>query len=406
MDQPTGFSMIHASIVIREFGHVFALPILTFDLSHPIWCDFYQHFIMDAIADQVFTDVPAAGEQNDDPSLLTIILDILPAGWAAIESQILLNEVVKCLLVFLNAHLSLNNLNLVAFLVLLPQGLKFLYPNPRKDWDADRLRDPLVSREMYRQFRVVDEAVLQELNQCFEDVMESPHNTHHLTLTGAVSMALTYTNRVLTVDQAITTTTASAISSTTKTTETATGWGSTSLRLRILVVTANNDDNIRYIPIMNLIFAAQRMKVPIDVVQLGSTDLPYLQQASDATLGVYLRLQDPQGLIQVLSTAYFVEPSIRPYIVLPTNTNVNYRALCFITGKLVDLGYVCSVCLCIMAMIPELQQCPACGSQFDPKIIAQLTRGPIVGKKKRKLAGGASVAASPTPGPSTPAPAT
>lgn len=347
---------------------------------------------MDAIADQVFTDVPQPGEQNDDPSLLTVVLDMQPLGWVSIENQISINEVMKCLLVFLNAHLSLNNSNLVAFIALLPRGLKFLWPNPDKDYDDDQLAPPLVNPGMYRQFRVVDEAVLRELNECFEqDKVNPSKHRHHSTLAGALLMALTYTNRILTVDQQITTTTALAILNLTKTTSgesnastTGTLWGSTNFRLRILVVLANQDDNIRYIPVMNLIFAAQKMKVPIDVVQLGTQDQAFLQQASDATQGVYLRLQDPQGLIQVLATAYFVEPSLRPLIVLPTNTNVNYRALCFITGKQVDIGYVCSVCLCIMLMIPENKQCPACESKFDPEILAQLLKGPIIARKKRK----------------------
>lgn len=344
---------------------------------------------MDAIATQVFTDIPQPGEQIDDPSLLTIILDMLPLGWVAIENQILLNDVVRCLLVFLNAHLALNNSNLVAFIALLPRGLKFLWPNPDKNHDAKN-SDPHLNKDMYRQFRVVDEAVLDQLNQWFTESKSADHkHTHHLTLTGALLMALAYTNRILTVDQLITTTAASAMVNLTKTpgeTNASTAaWGTTNLRLRILVVLANRDDNIRYIPVMNLIFAAQRMKVPIDVVQLGMVDQPYLQQASDATQGVYLRLQDPQGLIQVLATAYFVEPSLRLLIVLPTNTNVNYRALCFITGKLVDLAYVCSVCLCIMLKIPDVKKCPACESEFDETMLEQLQRRPVVGKKKRKV---------------------
>ena len=36
---------------------------------------------MDAISDRVFTEVNTVESSNDDPSLLTVILDISPVGW-------------------------------------------------------------------------------------------------------------------------------------------------------------------------------------------------------------------------------------------------------------------------------------------------------------------------------------
>ena len=365
---------------------------------------------MDAISDRVFTEVNTVESSNDDPSLLTVILDISPVGWYRIREQTSIQDVTKSLLVFMNAHLSLNNSNQVAFIASSPQGSKFLYPNPEKDYDEvqnsggqygdnEREQSPtLLNQGMYRQFRLVDEAVIQELNQCFTDIDANVNkNKSKSTLSGALSMALTYTRRMLTLDQSITTTTASAINSTTNTSATSNAAGGsgnsgtssnsiTSMKSRILIVSTNDEDDIKYIPIMNCIFTAQRMKVSIDVAKLGHANSSYLQQASDATSGVYLHIEDPRGIIQVLSTAFFVEPSIRPFIILPTNSNVNYRASCYITGKSVDLGYVCSICICIMSVIPESGTCPACRSVFDEKILAQLKRGPIVvSRKKRKI---------------------
>ncbi|KAL6454077.1 TFB4 General transcription and DNA repair factor IIH subunit TFB4 [Candida maltosa Xu316] len=238
---------------------------------------------------------------------------------------------------------------------------------------------------------MVDQAVLLQLNKLIEEITKNGNNNSTTstssTLTGAISMALTYTNRMLTLDQSITTTTASAM--TTSTLERSAS--SSSMKSRILIVSANDDDDLKYIPLMNCIFASQKMKVPIDVAKLGHKNSSYLQQASDATKGVYLHIEDPKGVIQVLSTAFFIEPNLRPYIILPTNSNVNYRASCFITGKSVDLGYVCAVCLCIMSKLPEVGKCPACDSSFDKKIIAELNREPqVISKKKRKLENGAA----------------
>lgn len=355
---------------------------------------------MDGIAESVFAEIPPTEELTDNPSLLTVILELTPKSWYAIQNDITIQDITKSLLVFLNAHLSLNNSNQVAFIASLPIGSTFLYPNVHKVYDESTNggddRPTLVSKGMYRHFRIVDEAVLVELNEVLHRLASRPDDAHDVsTLGGALLLALTYTNRMLHLDQLISTTTASAITLTTTSIGTlasaaAAGQAvpTTALLLRILILTANDTYDNNYIAIMNSIFAAQKMKVSIDVAKLGAQELPYLQQAADATDGVYLHITEPQGLIQTLLTAFFIEPSLRPLIILPTNSNVDYKASCFLTGKAVDIGYVCSVCLCIMSMIPELGLCPTCKSKFDERLLAKLRRGPVIARKKRKVEDG------------------
>lgn len=363
---------------------------------------------MDEITDNNFINVHSSEGQEDCPSLLTLILELTPTGWYNLRNETSIIDVVKALLVFLNAHLALNNSNQVSFILSTPDGSRFLYPNPvkmheshKKSAEEQSVEEEtdyhgFVSRGMYRQFRTVDEAVIQELNKSIEDMANNPSNQSSK-LSGALSLALTYTNRMLKLDQSISTTTASAISSaaniTNKDTTTSSSasaanssYGSTRIKSRILVVTPNDNEDLNYISLMKSIFGAQKMKVPIDIAKLGKKDSPYLQQAADATTGVYLRIEKPLGFIQVLSTAYFIDPSIRPLIILPTTSNVNYRASCYITGNPVEIGYVCSVCLCIMSIIPESLRCPTCNSLFDEKLVAKLKRKPMV--KKRKLENG------------------
>lgn len=365
---------------------------------------------MDAISDKVITEVPegdSSGE-SDGQSLLTVILDITPPSWFKIRNQITLKEVCKTLLVFLNAHLSLNNSNKVAFITSTPKGSKILYPNPsdkklnregeanfRGSKPADNgSNSHLIKTGMYRQFRVVDEAVLEKIDEIVNELKDDLQSHQKSSLPGALSLALTYSNRMLNLDQSISTTTASAISASTKhgsndasgSSSIGHSVGLTSMGSRILVVTSNDSDNLQYISIMNSIFAAQKMRVPIDVAKLGFSDSAYLQQASDATNGVYLHIDKPEGLIQTLSSAFFIEPLIRSFVIIPTKSDVNYRANCFITGKAVDIGYVCSVCLCIMSILPENGKCPTCNSTFDANILAQLKKGfSLNGKKKRKV---------------------
>lgn len=377
---------------------------------------------MDEIADNTFTELHTAEEPSDDPSLLTLILELTPGGWYNIKNETSLLDVVKSLLVFLNAHLSLNNSNQVSFILSTPGGCKFLYPNPQTDYDELRLRPPvaeedgvnngveempsLIGKGMYRQFRIVDDIVLEQLNNSLQQTMEATPAHVSSKLSGAISLALTYTNRMLKLDLSVSTTTASAMSAATNISNKesaassvggaggsgavssggaggAGGYiGTSRIKSRILIVTPNDNEDIKYISLMNGIFAAQKMKVPIDVAKLGKKDSSYLQQASDATNGVYLHIERPFGFIQVLSTAYFIDPSIRSLIILPTSSNINYRASCFITGKSVEIGYVCSVCLCIMSIIPDSNNCPTCNSAFDKNLVAKLKKKPTIKRRK------------------------
>lgn len=343
---------------------------------------------MDEIADNIFAGLPVSEELTENPSLLTVILEMNPSSWHAINEKISIQDAVKALVVFLNTQLSLNNSNQVAFIAALPSGARMLYPNMLK---IDYSQKPIVNAGMYRHFRLVDDTILNEVNKELQYLSIHTDNQNGSTLSGALLMALTYTNRMLHVDQSISTTTASAINSTTSTAASGTTTDhslasavSSEMSARILVVTANDAHETRYIAIMNSIFAAQKMQVPIDVCKLGMLNSPYMQQAADATNGVYLHNREPRGLIQTLSTAYFVEPCLRQLVILPTSANVDYKASCFISGKPIDIGYICSVCLCILSLIPELSLCPVCKSRFDEKIVAKLQAGPTL-RKKRKI---------------------
>lgn len=321
---------------------------------------------------------------------------------------------LKSMLIAINAHLALNNSNQIAVIASHSDGAKFLYPatkpkenekpEPKSKARSDQLATEetpgtesrsispeveksstkFVNPSMYRQFKVVDETFLENLYDLINQPIPTTPPKNYLS--SSLSLALTYINKVQTLDSL--------------------------MKARVLVINISQDEQLKYIPVMNCIFAAQKMKVSIDVCQLGK-DATFLQQASDATNGVYLHIENLDGLIQYFSTALFIDPSIKNILVRPTSGNIDFRASCFLTGKVVDMGYVCSVCLCILSLIPENNKCPACDSEFDNHVIMKLKRRPVVmkpKKKKRKIDGaanngnsGASTGASPTPTP-TPAP--
>ncbi|BHF57999.1 General transcription factor IIH subunit 3 [Sparganum proliferum] len=160
-----------------------------------------------------------------------------------------------------------------------------------------------------------------------------------------------------------------------------------SLRARILVIRAAEDAASQYLPLMNSVFTAQKLRVPIDACIIPPTtvsstpedlrhtsvlhDFSYsslLQQAADLTGGIYLRVPRPAGLLQYLISVFLPRVNMRSSLILPDSRNsgpshgVDFRAACFCHRQLVDLAYVCSVCLSVFCSFSPV--CSTCNSPF------------------------------------------
>lgn len=175
-------------------------------------------------------------------------------------------------------------------------------------------------------------------------------------------------------------------------------------RILVLSVSSATDSAHQYIPIMNAIFACQRLRIPIDVCKL-SGDAVFLQQASDATKGIYMSLDEPRGLLQYLMMAFLPDQRSRRHLVQPSGEDVDFRAACFCHRKVVDIGFVCSICLSIFCEPPENGDCLTCGTRLEmgdygakPAVVVRKKM-----KKKKAKANGTSNAGTPTPTP-TPGP--
>lgn len=96
---------------------------------------------------------------------------------------------------------------------------------------------------------------------------------------------------------------------------------------------------------MNTLFAAQKAAVPIDVALLAGPDAPFLQQAAHLTGGTYYRLGRRGGVLQYLMVAFLAGVGARRGLVGARQEAVDLRAACFCHGRVVEVGYVCSVCL-------------------------------------------------------------
>ncbi|KAF3000163.1 RNA polymerase II transcription factor B subunit 4 [Curvularia kusanoi] len=352
-------------------------------------------------------------EDAPPPSLLTIVLDTNPHAWAHLSSTLSLSAALANILVFINAHLASGNANEVAVIASHSHKTSFLYPTklgtpPKQNGEAngngntnggDAGPARHDSPNKYRPFAVVESTILENFAKLLNETNESHLAATPTTLIGgALSLALTYISKsaIIHAPAASGTENHMAALADAETMHV----DRVSLTSRILIVSVSGDLANQYIPVMNSIFAAQRKKIPIDILKLAG-DTVLLQQASDATGGVYMKPDRPEGLLQYLMMAYLPDVTARASLVVPSAGGVDFRAACFCHRNVVDIGYVCSVCLSIFCN-PNLpgNLCLTCGSYLSLR--AALTNPPalIPKKKKKKRKAGTDSA---TPGGSTPA---
>ena len=197
----------------------------------------------------------------------------------------------------------------------------------------------------YRPFALIEDCLLTSLRNLISSTTELDISSTTTTqMAGALTLALSYINKA--------SLSFSDTSSTSKSAPTGleTNNVPTGLQSRILVISVSGDLAHQYIPIMNTTFAAQRLRIPIDILKLAG-DTVFLQQASDATKGIYMQLRNPQGLLQYLMMAFLPDQMSRKHLVAPTQEVVDFRAACFCHRRVVDVGFVCSICLSSRSII-------------------------------------------------------
>lgn len=279
--------------------------------------------------------------QSDSCSFLVVIIDLHSNGW--LKSQISLWKVLESLTVFLNAHLALNSSNELAVLGFNGLGARVLYSTTTagKNADANDIANGIhLKGTMIRQFKKFDESVLSSIKAQIAEAKAKNVNGS-TSVSGPLSLALSHLNRRIREKS--------------------------SMRGHILIVSASGDDmGSKYIATMNTIFTAQKLGVPLDVANFGPPK-SFLQQAAEFTQGSYLEFseKDAEGLVHYFCSTFLVEPAVRKYVNMATKSNVDFSAVCFITKKILEIGYVCSVCLCIMQEIPEDNKCAVCHSQYE-----------------------------------------
>lgn len=273
-----------------------------------------------------------------------IILDTNPHAWALLSPTLPLSKAIANILVFINAHLAVNNANQVAVLASHSQRAVWLYPQPPSQGEDTVMEEGeeasnLSNANKYRPFALIENSLLESLRKLISSTTETDIATTTTTqMAGALTMALSYINKA-TINFLDTGSAAQPAPATLDTSDTPVG-----LQSRILVVSVSGDLAHQYIPIMNSTFAAQRLRVPIDILKLAG-DTVFLQQAAFTTKAIYLQLANLQGVLQYLMMAFLPDQLARKHLVVPTQEVVDFRAACFCHRRVVDVGFVCSICL-------------------------------------------------------------
>ncbi|ERL91675.1 general transcription factor IIH subunit 3 [Dendroctonus ponderosae] len=294
-------------------------------------------------------ELPAEKEPEitsaDEISLLVVILDTNPTQKMLRDKQNQLTNIVDSVVAFSNSHLMQKAQNKLAVMACHSKTSQFIYPGAKKPLDVRQVDG------QYEAFLLVEKTVKQNLAELLAS--ESSTAVTESLLAGAIAMALCYIARLQRTKPP-----------------------GSKLNSRILVVSGSGDSASQYMNYMNVFFTAQKLNVVLDVCALDQ-HLSLLQQGCDITGGMYLKVPQITALLQFLLWVFLPEPPIREKLVLPPPVKVDYRAACFCHRELIDIGFVCSVCLSIFCKFSPI--CTTCHMVFK-------IPGPLAVKpKKRKL---------------------
>lgn len=354
---------------------------------------------MDTVDGSSHYEVTGGGATT--PSLLVIVLDTNPHAWALLNTTLPLSKAIANLLIFINAHLAVNNANQVAIVASHSHRAVWLYPpstSTSQDMDIE-MTDAQLSvpdkANKYRPFALIENSLLISLRNLIATTTERDvASTTTTEMAGALSLALCYINKAtLNYNGGVETESKPAGRDADTT--------AAGLQSRILVLSVSGDLAHQYIPIMNTTFACQALRIPIDILKLAG-DTVFLQQASDATKGIYMQVRSPQGILQYLMMAFLPDQIARKNLVAPSQEVVDFRAACFCHRKVVDIGFVCSICLSIFCTPPEGATCLTCSTHLalgdygsKPAVV------PRKKKKKKRIIGGVETGSrvgTPAPG--------
>jgi len=276
--------------------------------------------------------------------LLVVILDINPHQLLFARQQGSFSQVLNSVMTLLSQHLMLHPTNQVALVCSHSSGCTSLYPDDKQGNDSVLRQQDGQYEVFYHMETVIKEKVAQVMEK------DKGFKSNECLLSGAMTKALCYINKIQ-----------------------SSRLENDKLSPRLLVLSSSGDSAAQYINFMNVFFTAQKLNIPVDSCMLGQ-DSGLLQQGSDITGGLYVKVDQLSGLLQYLTWLFLPSPGVRKMLGAPPPVRVDYRAACFCHRQLVDVGFVCSVCLSIFCRFNPV--CTTCHSVFK-------TPGLPLSKKKK-----------------------
>lgn len=387
---------------------------------------------MDAVDATTHYEIYATEET---PSLCAIIIDTNPRAWAAIKKDLPISRALANIIVFVNSQLAYSSTNQVAIIASHTNRAVWLWPAPPKPShsaqngddvemaDADgsgksrsAAKEGRTAANKYAQFAQIESSILSSLRELMTSTTESDLSTTTAQISGALTLALHHINKTsMLLTAADGTQSAAAARGGSAGGANAAGLASSAgslqgLHARIVVISVSESSPAQYIPTMNAVFAASHAGIPIDILSLHGT-ATFLQQASYITRGTFLEASNPQGLLTYLMFGFASSIDTRQTVttttkgsgqagtraaidgasgleqlISPSTASVDFRAACFCHRKVIDTGFVCSICLSIFCEVPESAECLTCGNKLAlGRYGAKPAVVPKKKKKKRKL---------------------
>ena len=262
----------------------------------------------------------------------------------------LFSSVFSQLLIFLNAFLLLSKQNRLTVIAAHPDTAQFLYPLPATRRTAAAAAfasgeqkddvEMLSATEEDDSFSA-SSSLSQQLSAQIVSLLHahpSPAPSAPSLLAGALSLSLCYVNRQRLLYP--------------------------KLRCRVLTVCCSADSPAAYLPVMNCIFSAHKLSIPLDALVLHPQHSLFLQQAAAITGGSYSHpaAAEQHCLLQLLLLSFLPDAVSRSHLLLERQVGVDYRASCFCHRQAVEQAMVCPVCLAIYCK--PTPSCDMCQSTF------------------------------------------
>lgn len=307
--------------------------------------------------------LPAGIFSTPEVNLLVVVVDVNPIWWgkqALNQSAVTLPKCMDAVMVMGNSHLFMGRNNKLAVIASHLQESRLLFPG--KQWKSGDLSGESSIFESnisgskdgkYELLTAANDMIAEDIRDLMTKSTELKGQRTDTMLAGSLAKALCYINRI--------------------NKETKAGQ---EVKSRILVIKAAEDSALQYMNFMNVIFASQKQNILIDACVLD-TDSGLLQQACDITGGIYLKIPQVNSLLQYLLWVFLPDPDQRTQLNLPPPVHVDYRAACFCHRNLIEIGYVCSVCLSIFCNFSPI--CTTCETAF------KISLPPVMKAKKKKL---------------------